>query len=248
VRYEDSVSISTPEGVAIDLTLAGIGSRFVAGLVDGLIKGVAILILIVATTLLSSVDVGGGALATALVAIVIFLINIAYDILFEVLASGRTPGKRMNGIRVVGEKGEPVTFVASSIRNLMRLVDMLPIGYMVGVVTVLATARNQRLGDLAAGTMVVRDRRSQHEASLALPPSPVPPHVLQMWDVSAITAEEVAAARAFLARRHQLTGQARYQLAEDLARALRARVAGGHSHLDAEAFLAALVAAKTARS
>lgn len=248
MRYEDSVSISTPEGVAIDLTLAGIGSRFVAGLVDGLIKGVAILILVVASIMLSTADEGGGTLATALAAIVIFLINISYDILFEVLASGRTPGKRMNGIRVVGEKGQPVTFVPSAVRNLMRLVDILPIGYMVGAVSVLATARNQRLGDLAAGTMVVRDRRSHHESPLALPSSPVPPHLLQMWDVSAISAEEVAAVRSFLARRSELTGQARYQLAEDLSRALRARVAGGHSHLGPEDFLAALVAAKAARS
>ncbi|MGH2750497.1 MAG: RDD family protein [Actinomycetota bacterium] len=248
MRYEDRVSISTPEGVAIDLTLAGIGSRFVAGLVDALIKGVAILILVVATIMLSGADAGGGALAAALAAIVIFLINIAYDILFEVLASGRTPGKRMNGIRVVGENGQPVTFVASAVRNLMRLVDMLPVGYLAGAVTILATSRNQRLGDLAAGTLVVRDRRARHEVPWALPPSPVPSHVLQTWDVSAVTGEELAAARAFLARRYELTGQARHQLAEDLATALRARVAGGHSHLGPEDFLAALVAAKTARS
>lgn len=248
MRYEESVSISTPEGVAIDLALAGIGSRFVAGLVDGLIKGVAILILFLATVTLSSVTEGGGALMAALVAIIIFLITIAYDILFEVLASGRTPGKRMNGLRVVRDNGQPVTFVASSVRNLMRLVDILPFGYMVGAVSVLATARNQRLGDLAAGTMVVRDRRGRHETPWAMPPSPVPSHVLQTWDVSAISGEEVAAARAFLARRYDLTWEARRQLGEDLSTALRARVAGGHSHLGPEDFLAALVAAKAART
>ena len=248
MRYEESVSISTPEGVAIDLALAGIGSRFAAALVDGLIKGVAILILVVATATLSDVSVGGGALAAALIAIVIFLINIAYDVLFEVLASGRTPGKRMNGLRVVGENGQPVTFIPSSVRNLMRLVDILPFGYMIGAVSVLATARNQRLGDLAAGTMVVRDRRDRHEMPWAMPPSPVPSHVLQTWDVSAISGEEVAAARAFLARRYELTWEARRQLAEDLSGALRPRVTGGHSNLGPEDFLAALVAAKASRS
>lgn len=247
MRYEDSVSISTPEGVAIDMILAGLGSRFVAGLVDALIKGVVLGILFLATNILTGEGFGGGELVALLLALS-FLINFGYDVLFEVLSSGRTPGKRMIGIRVVSESGQPVGFVASAIRNLMRLVDMLPVGYVVGSVAVLANARNQRLGDVAASTLVVRERRSQHEMPWGPAPTSVPYHELETWDVSAVTDEEVAAVRAFLARRYELAHAARNQLADDLARGLRPRVAGAHSHLSPDDFLAALVAAKTARA
>ncbi|MDQ3772155.1 MAG: RDD family protein [Actinomycetota bacterium] len=247
MRYEDSVSISTPEGVAIDMILAGLGSRFVAGLVDALIKGVILGTLFLATNVLAGEGFGGGVLVALLLALS-FLINFGYDVLFEVLSSGRTPGKRMIGIRVVSESGQPVGFVASAIRNLMRLVDMLPVGYVVGSVAVLANARNQRLGDLAAGTLVVRERRSQHEMPWGPAPTSVPFHELQTWDVSAVTDEEVATVRAFLARRYELAHAARNQLADDLARGLRPRVAGAHGHLSPDDFLAALVAAKTARA
>ncbi len=247
MRYEDSVSISTPEGVAIDMILAGLGSRFVAGLVDALIKGVILGILFLATNILTGEGFGGGVLVALLLALS-FLINFGYDVLFEVLSSGRTPGKRMIGIRVVSESGQPVGFVASAIRNLMRLVDMLPAGYVVGSVAVLANARNQRLGDVAASTLVVRERRIQHEMPWGPAPTSVPFHELQTWDVSAVTDEEVATVRAFLARRYELAHAARNQLADDLARGLRPRVAGALGHLSPDDFLAALVAAKTARA
>ena len=96
----------------------------------------------------------------ALLALVSFAVVTTYDILFEVFASGRTPGKRMNGLRVVRSGGEPVRFVTSAIRNALRAIDFLPFAYVIGAVTILATRNNQRLGDIAAGTLVVRERRA----------------------------------------------------------------------------------------
>ena len=119
---------------------------------------------------------------------------------FEVLAGGRTPGKRWNGLRVVRTGGQPVGFVSSTIRNLLRVVDLLPGFYLVGIVSILVTKRNQRVGDLAAGTIVARAprrRRARFEAPPpARPAAAAAAH--SAWDVSAITAEELAAVRAFL--------------------------------------------------
>ena len=110
------------------------------------------------------------------------------------LASGRTPGKRLNGLRVVRESGGPVTFLASAIRNMLRLIDFLPGVISSASSSILVTARNQRLGDLAAGTLVVRERK-------ALPPEPVlRPYAAgddaPAWDTSAIGADELTAVRA----------------------------------------------------
>ncbi len=156
VSYEDRISIPTPEGVELELVLAGVGSRLVGSLVDFLIKAV----LLFALWLVSAVaaeDAGGFFIALTIIAS--FLVFWAYDVAFETLASGRTPGKRAAGLRVVRMGGEPVGFLASAVRNLLRLVDMQP-GFLfaVGAITILFSQRNQRLGDLAAGTLVVRER------------------------------------------------------------------------------------------
>ena len=88
----------------------------------------------------------------------VFLIVFAYDIAFETLNHGRTIGKQAAGIRVVGQTGEPVRFLASAVRNIARILDFLPVFYLIGTISIIATARDQRVGDLAAGTLVMRDR------------------------------------------------------------------------------------------
>ena len=254
MEYEDTVTIATPEGVDLELTLAGLGSRFVAALVDTVLQGLVILAL---ALLLVGVDAfsGGlelGGLGAALFFLLAFLVWFGYHILFEVLASGRTPGKRWNGLRVVRVGGHPITFAASAVRNLLRVVDMLPTGYVVGCITILVTRRNQRLGDVAAGTLVVRERlgrepRKQppYRRALAAPPAP---EEVAGWDVSAVTGEELAAVRRFLERRHELDGGARHDLGWQLAERLRPKVAGAPDGLSAERFLERLSAAKAARS
>jgi uncharacterized RDD family membrane protein YckC len=243
--FEDRVTISTPEGVAVDLVLAGLGSRFVARLLDTFLQGAFIL----AWYLLLVVS-DGAALLSAVGSIGIFLGWFAYDVVFEVFASGRTPGKRWTGLRVVQLSGGPVGWGSSSVRNLVRLLDFLPGLYLVGSLSVVLSNRGQRVGDLVAGTLVVRERRSAPVSLDDLRTRPVggpPPGVIDGWDVSAISADEVAVVRQFLQRRATLPPDARRRLADELAGKLGPRIAGNETALPPEPFLEALVAAKDAR-
>jgi uncharacterized RDD family membrane protein YckC len=248
VEYEDRITIATPEGVDLELTLAGVGSRFTSALVDLAIQ-LALLTAFGILFLVGLESLGGGGLGAALFLLLSFVLFAGYDIVFEVYASGRTPGKRLNGLRVVRDDGSPVQFLTSAVRNVLRLVDILPTLYLVGIVSILVTARNQRLGDLAAGTLVVRERlgasrtRRPQEPSTADSATPA----WADWDVSGVTRDEVVAVRRFLERRGELTYDARTRLAEDLARALRPRVAGVAPTLDDDQFLEELAAAKRAR-
>ena len=249
--YEDRISIVTPEGVTLELGLAGIGSRFVAALVDAFIR----LALVVAVLLLVAAF-GGTSIGVlqAILVLTMFFAYFGYDVLFETLASGRTPGKRWTGLRVVRKGGGAVGFWSSTIRNLVRLIDAQPgTTYVVGTVSILVTRNNQRLGDLAAGTLVVREQRVSRRgrdtswAAMAAGPPELPDDAVH-WDLSGITSEQLVAVRRFLDRRSTLTDEARTRLAGDLAARLRPLVVGPDEHLPPEAFLEVVAAAKTARS
>lgn len=244
MQFEDRITLATPEGVHLELTLAGVGSRFAAALVDLAIQ-IALLIVIAAVGFGVFAPTGVG---VAAVTVLSFLVFAAYDILFEVFASGRTPGKRLNGLRVVRTDGSPVGFFTSAVRNVLRLADLLPGMYLAGIVSILVTRRNQRLGDLAAGTLVVRERRPSLGWQ-APAPSPQAPNAQWLsWDVSAVSAAELAAVRRFLDRRNELTSGARYELALKLAQPLRSKVPGVPDDVRGERFLEQLAAAKAARS
>jgi uncharacterized RDD family membrane protein YckC len=247
VEYEDRITIATPEGVDLQLTLAGVGSRFTSALVDLAIQ-LALVVSFALLFLLALDSFGGGGLGAAVFAVLSFLLFAGYDIVFEVFASGRTPGKRLNGLRVVRSDGSPVGFLTSAVRNVMRLIDILPTFYLVGIVSILATARNQRLGDLAAGTLVVRERlgagvRRWRPEELSAPASAG----WAGWDVSGVSRDEILAVRRFLERRHELTRDARTRLADELAAALRPRVPAVPDTVQGETFLEQLAAAKQAR-
>lgn len=241
MEYEERTRIATPEGVELELVLAGLASRFMAEVLDALLIG-----LLLAAAVVVALLAGGGA-GQVILAVVgggVLLLSVVYHVAFEVLARGRTPGKRVCGLRVVLEGGEPVGLRASAIRNLVRLLEGPPVLYVPAIVAVLATRRNQRLGDLAAGTLVVREPR-------VLAPAAAPVTVTTSvagWDVSAVTQEDLAAIRAFLVRRDDFTPDARRGLARDLAGRLGAKVAGPPPHLGPEALLEGIAAAKSARS
>ncbi len=248
------MTIPTPEGVEVEVTLAGIGSRFIAALIDQLIKMVIIIALIIAVFGIAGlsadfeVGTGSGFLAVALVIILIFLITFAYDVLFETLAGGRTPGKKWTGLRVVKVGGSPVGFLSSAIRNLMRIIDLLPTAYGIGMISIGVTKLNQRVGDLAAGTIVVRERLAAAPPSVpATFASPAPLEGLGSWDVSAVTSQDLVTVRRFLERRHHLAPGARAHLADDLARRLRPKVAGAPD-LSPESFLEQISLAKAQRA
>jgi uncharacterized RDD family membrane protein YckC len=244
VEYEDRVRIATPEGVDLELTLAGVGSRFSAALIDFVIQISLLIALAVAFFLADAFGGWGDALFTVLG----FLLFAGYDVLFEVFASGRTPGKRLNGIRVVRLDGSPVRFLTSAVRNSLRLIDIQFI-YLVGIVCILVTSKNQRLGDLAAGTLIVRERLGASRKGAPAPavPAAVPAGDWQTWDVGGVTAEELVAVRSFLERRDELTIEARAQLAEELAAGLQQKVPGLTDGVPPETFLAGIVAAKEQR-
>jgi uncharacterized RDD family membrane protein YckC len=233
VEYGERLTITTPEGVAVELLLANIGSRFLATMLDLVIQAaIALVGALIAVALFD-----GGVLSLVLF-VGGFLLIFGFDVAFEVANHGRTPGKKAAGLRVVRETGAPVTFVTSAIRNAMRLIDILPGVYGIAMISIFATRNNQRLGDLAAGTVVIRERTP------TLPRESIPeaPRVYG-WDTSAITTEDLAIVRSFLDRRATLNPGARAQLASDLSTRLRAKVAGAPD-LEPEPFLETLVATR----
>ncbi len=242
MAYEDRITIPTPEGVSLELTLAGLGSRAIAGCVDLVLKGLLLVCLLVLFLAILGLE---GALIVVPAAMLGMLL---YDVGFETLAGGRTPGKRMSGLRVVRSSGRPVDVTASVIRNAMRLVDGLALSYLPTIVSILVTQRNQRLGDLAADTVVIRDRREIDTAvHRSAPPAPAgdPFGTGPRWDVSAVSAEDTATIRAFLERRSELAAPARARLAAQLDAGLRPLV-GGVDERDPERFLEILYDAKRA--
>jgi uncharacterized RDD family membrane protein YckC len=243
VPFDEQVTIATPEGVEVELVLAGLGSRFVARLLDSLVQFGIIFALGIAAAGVHSGWVLG------FMIVLDFATLFVYDILFEVLASGRTPGKRASGLRVVRSGGQPVGFLASLIRNVLRLVDFLPTLYLLGSIMIVVSRYNQRLGDLAAGTLVVRERdaRPQTAGWTSWSRPTVPLDAVAGWDVSAVTPAEVAAARAFLDRRLTLPPDARQRLAWELALRIGSKVTGIPQGAHPEYVLEGIVVAKDHR-
>jgi uncharacterized RDD family membrane protein YckC len=244
VQYEERTRIATPEGVELELVLAGLASRFIAESFDAL----AVLAIVAALVALAALAGGAAGLIVLSIALGgLILISVAYHVGFEVLAAGRTPGKRLVALRVVMQGGEPIGLRASAVRNLARLLEGPATLYIPAIVSILATRLNQRLGDLAAGAIVVREPRSRRRA--ASPAAAAPAGLrLDDWDVSAVTQEELAAIRSFLARRDSFAPDARRGLARGLAERLRAKVAGPPAELPPETLLEGIAAAKSGRS
>jgi uncharacterized RDD family membrane protein YckC len=240
VEYEDRITIWAPEGLALEYTLAGLGSRFIAELVDVALRA---LVLGAVIGLLAALGAGVTLLLIVLIAGG-FLALFAYDIAFEVWGAGRTPGKRWNGLRVLMASGQAVSFGPSATRNLMRIVDIWGTALIAGIVSILLTKRSQRLGDLAAGTIVVRERRASSGAAAAISPRAAADTGV---DVTAVTASELSAIRDFLARRQSLTGEARVRVAQALAAGVSAKVGGlPPNGLPPEQLLETIAAAKSA--
>jgi uncharacterized RDD family membrane protein YckC len=158
----DQLNIDTPELVAIEMPLAGIGSRFIAILVDYLIWGFAFFVFfLLALVVIPAFNIFGRISANWAIGIallIVFVMHWGYFALFEAFSNGRTPGKRVAKIRVIHQSGRGINFVESLARNLVRYVDSLPSFYAVGIAVIFLSRRNQRLGDMVAGTLVVRDR------------------------------------------------------------------------------------------
>jgi uncharacterized RDD family membrane protein YckC len=271
VDYEDRHVTATPEGIRLDVVLAGLGSRFAAYAFDVFLQVAAFLLfwLILHDSLGSKLSEGTGLIEEGALSLFALLDFIGYFVLFEMLFGGRSPGKRLAGLRVVLAGGQPVGALASLLRNLLRVVDFLPVVYTFASVLILATSRNQRLGDLAAGTVVIRDRvAAENRASSAsfasgagfaapagmsaysapgYPDGTWLPPELAHWDVSAVPPAELTLARAFLANRDGYTPDARQRLSQQLANRIWPFVAGPTVPPHPEVFLEMVLQVKAAR-
>ncbi|MGH7654630.1 MAG: RDD family protein, partial [Gemmatimonadaceae bacterium] len=163
VRLSNTLDVETPELVELSYTIAGVGSRAYAAIIDYTICIVLVFIIDIGFVALFAKSgrtprTESTSFAVAVVILMQFAVLWGYYVLFEALADGRTPGKRLQRLRVVRDGGYSVTFGASAVRNLMRIVDMQPLFmYGVGMVSVLVSKSGKRLGDMAAGTIVVKE-------------------------------------------------------------------------------------------
>lgn len=159
----DLLKIDTPENVTFDYDISGIGSRFLAALIDTaliiLLQVVVIgSVVVIANLTVNNVTETLAAWLLAAAGLISFVFFWGYYIFFEILWNGQTPGKRRIGLRVIRADGTPVGASEVVIRNLVRIIDFLPTAYGIGVVTMFINPSSRRVGDLAAGTVVVHDR------------------------------------------------------------------------------------------
>jgi len=223
------------------MPIAGIGSRFIAILVDSLIWGVAIVVLVLlGVVVAASVRFVSRAATNWVVGVfflIVFLLQWGYFTLFEAFNNGRTPGKRVARIHVIHRSGRAISFLEALARNLLRVIDYLPSFYTVGIVAIFLSRQNQRLGDMVAGTLVVRDReiesphwgelgsRTITASAFAAAPSPAP-HLsvtLPASGVAKLSLADLEVLEGFFARRLDMDLATRAALAQRMAAALCAK-------------------------
>jgi uncharacterized RDD family membrane protein YckC len=242
-----TVVIETPEHFELQFRLAGIGTRFIAYVIDRLIQfgflvGLFLLIMAgaiavgklsaIANWLQKTFDLLGY-WALALAILVYGIVVIGYFLLFEYFWSGSTPGKRSQNIRVIRKDGRPITFADSAIRNIVRFFELE--FYPLGLVVMFIDSRNRRVGDLTAGTLVVAESHARQPALSA------PAEELSAWDgeirraVREMTAEDYQLVTRFLSRREGLDPQHRLELAEAICARIFREPSGSAAHgLDPE--------------
>jgi uncharacterized RDD family membrane protein YckC len=212
----DKLTIETPEQIPLEFPLAGIGSRFLALAVDTLIQaGVGLVLFVAALFIFAGLKLfssRAGVWLSALGVLAVFLLQSGYFIFFEALWNGQTPGKRHLHLRVIKDSGRPITVYDAFARNLLRIVDSLPGLYAVGIVSMLLSSQNKRLGDYVAGTVVVHERPLEQQAEVG-------------WtaagrefgsDVLQISPQEFQLIEAFLLRRAQLAEDVRERMAHEI--------------------------------
>ena len=175
------VAAETPEGILLEMRPAGMSARFGAFMIDWLIR-IAILYAMAFITMFF----GGFGIAFWL--ILFFLLDWFYPVVFELRRDGATPGKRAMGLKVIMDNGLPVTPAASMTRNLLRYADLLPLAYGAAILCMLTRSDGKRLGDLAAGTLVVHLPRPAPKATLEMVVPVAPVRALTQQDQSALIA------------------------------------------------------------
>jgi uncharacterized RDD family membrane protein YckC len=234
ITNEETLVIETPERVPLHFALASIGNRFLACAIDHGLQIFLMGLMVIGFYFLADfVDFIGVVKEApkwiiAILIIVVALIWISYFIFFEWLWSGQTPGKRWLKLRVIREDGRPITFWEASVRNLLRIVDMMPMSpklpipfYSLGIISLFVTKKDQRIGDLVAGSVVVREREAEAPTFDQVFAAPVSDTALRrsfrpvLFNASlqAVTAREIEVVEAFLRRRWDLPDHARMWMA-----------------------------------
>jgi uncharacterized RDD family membrane protein YckC len=230
----DILRIDTPENVTFDYEVAGIGSRFLAALVDTVLL-VLLQVIVLGTLIfiglrrqdLFSLD-DGPTWILAVLSLIAFVFFWGYYIFFEILWNGQTPGKRWVGLRVIRLDGTPVTTAEVVIRNLVRTIDLLPAAYGVGVISMFVNQNSRRLGDLAAGTVVVHEGTTSSLKDLtanrrgALVTLVTDSAIPAGFPLERLTGQDLQIIEQFLLRRSHLAN--RRQLARHILRSLYERV------------------------
>jgi uncharacterized RDD family membrane protein YckC len=237
--------VVTPEAVVLEFETAGIASRLLGGLIDAGIQGALLLGLSFGFIVVAQSGVPFGGVASGMLYVALFLVVFGYPAALETLWRGRTVGKAALGLRVVTVEGAPIRFRHAAIRSILQLVDKVLFTGLFGVLAMLFTARNQRLGDLVAGTLVLRERtgaRAPHAVTFSVP-SGLEPYAATL-DVAGIGHQDYGAVRSFLLRAPSLPPGVRHELARGLAVPLVTRLrTTPPPGVGPELFLACLAAA-----
>jgi uncharacterized RDD family membrane protein YckC len=221
--HRDSDGIVTPEAVLLDVETAGYASRILAAFLDILIQ---LFLLGIISSVLAIVLRGDGSALDTYIAIAFFLVLFGYPIAFETLTRGRTPGKSALSIRAVTVDGAPIRLREATLRAMGGVVDkVLPPGGITGALFVTLTPRHQRIGDLIAGTMVIRDpEKFVVTPALWFSAPPGLEAYAETIDPTSITVEQYTVVRSFLTRGASLSSPVRQALAIDLAARLGERI------------------------
>jgi uncharacterized RDD family membrane protein YckC len=223
--HDDRLNIDTPEQIALELPIAGVGSRFLAVAVDTLLQSVlavgGLVALAIATPLIVLfAPVWLVSIGPAIFVLYNFCLFWGYFALFEMLWSGRTPGKRLAGIRVIKESGRPITPLEAIGRNIVRSVDFLPLFYGLGVMVMLLNRKSRRLGDFVAGTIVVHDEAgagARPEVPIAAERS------VSQAAAARVSQEELLLIETYLRRRFDLDPAVRDEMSGQIAARIEAR-------------------------
>ena len=228
IPSDETLVIETPERVPLHFALASIGNRFIACAIDHAIQIAVLIVMVIVYLIIADVADVGARLTNApkwviaLLVIIQFVIANGYFAIFEWLWSGQTPGKRWLKLRVIREDGRPISFFEAMTRNLIRIIDFIvPPFYSIGLVSVFSTTRDQRVGDLVAGTVVVRERESEAPLFTEVFASPVSDAAMVRTcqpvpftaDVSKLTEQEISVVESFLRRRYDLKNYPRQWMA-----------------------------------
>jgi uncharacterized RDD family membrane protein YckC len=256
---EETLDIQTPENVAFGYQVAGLGSRFIATLLDTLVVGAlqAIIVLVAGLIVAASGSFREQLTAWifAIFGVILSIFYWGYYVFFEMLWNGQTPGKRWVGLRVIRGDGTPITLSESFIRNLARLIDFLPAAYGVGVITMFIDKQSRRLGDLAAGTLVVQDHAPISIQSLSIQRTVnlgrqgLTRVSLEGFPVERLTNNDLSLIEDFLLRRDQMTHRA--SLAIQILNTIHQRLGlpqPAINRLEAEDTLAAILQAAQNRN